>query len=293
MTGLGVAMTMVLAAMTDNHVFVVSDRRATSGRTGKVMSSTENKAAVLHGEMVLTYTGFCDLDGVPTDAWVAKVLANEPVENWIRTLLNQVGPAVRRVRVAPDKQRHTFLLTGYAKTLKGHRPFRPVGYLISNSYGPDGRLLRNPEEKFSLSILPLGNWKVRVDSIGRVLSDRRRRALEQAVRTQLRATPDKPRRVLDILSREIRDVAQGDAGVGQDLMAISFPIAAVGSALNLAIDPTCANWQQELVALYEGIDSTAVSYGPADIRPNMQIFGMSVSQGGAPATLHRLIAPRW
>lgn len=284
---------MILAAMTDNHIFVVSDRRATSGGTCKLMSSTENKAMVLNGEMILTYTGFCDLDGLPTDAWVAKILADEPVERWIQVLLNRVGPAVRRIRVAPAEQRHAFLLTGYLKTPKGRRSFRPFSFLISNFHGPDGRVLSIPEEKFYLSILRLGNWKIRVDSIGRELSTQKRLALEHAVRTQLRATPDKPRRVLDILSKEVRDLAQSDAGVGQDLTEISFPITAVGSALTLAIDPTYAKWNRELVALYTGIDSPAVSYGPGDIRPNMQIFGLSVSQGGAPAALHRLMQPRW
>lgn len=288
-------MTMVLTAMTDNHVFVVSDRRATNGRTGKVMSSTENKAVVLNGEMILAYTGFCDLDGVPTDAWVAKILANQPVGNWIQTLLNQVGPAVRRVPIPADRQGHAFLLTGYVKMPKGHRPFRPLGFLISNLYGIDGRMLRRPEDRFSLSLLRLGNWKVRVDSIGRELSNRRRVALERAVRIQLRATPDRPERVLDILGSEIRAVAQRDVGVGQDLMAVSFPVAAVGSALNVAIDPAAADWRRELVALYAGIDSPVVSYGPADIRPNLQVLGLSVSQGpaSAPGALHRLIAPRW
>jgi hypothetical protein len=283
-------MTMVLAAMTDDHVFVVSDRRATSARTGQVISSTENKAVILNDEMILTYTGFCDLEGLPTDAWVANVLANEPVENWLRTLLNRIGPAVRRVRVKRDLQRHTFLLTGYARTLKGRRPFRPIGFLISNSYGPDGQVLRRPEEKFWLSILRLGNWRVRVDSIGRDLPDQTRAALERRVRTQLRATPDRPQRVLDILGNMIRSVARSDAGVGQDLMAISFPIAAVGSGLSVAIDPTAANWRQQLVAFYAGIDSPAVSYEPAYVRPGMQMFGISVSQGetNSPVALHRL-----
>jgi hypothetical protein len=109
---------MILAAMTDNHVFVVSDRQTTNALTGKVLRSNENKAVILNHEYVLTYTGFSNLEGLPTDAWVANVLAGQPVEAWLKTLLNRVGPAVRSVRVKPQLQRHAFLLTGYAKLLK-------------------------------------------------------------------------------------------------------------------------------------------------------------------------------
>jgi hypothetical protein len=284
-------MTMVLAAMTDDHVFVVSDRRMTNARTGSLMSSTENKAVVLNGEMILTYTGFCDLDGLPTDAWVADVLANAPVETWLRILLNRVGPAVRRIRVRPELQRHAFLLTGYDKTNKVRRPFRPVGFLISNFHGPDGRVLRKPESKFWLSILRLGNWKVRVDSIGRELPDPVRAAIEKAIRVQMRATPDRPQRVLDILGGIIRKVAERDAGVGHDLMAVSFPLRAIGSGMGAVSDPTAADWREQLVALYAGMDSGSVIYAPAFVRPGLQVLGMSVSNDptNSPAALHRII----
>src|SRR5689334_10511446 len=125
-------MTMVLSALTDKHVFVVSDRRMANLRTREVISSTENKAIVLNDEMVLTYTGFCNLEGLPTDAWVANALVDVPVEDWIRTLLNRVGPVVRRLPVRESDRKHAFLLTGYLKTTAGRSPFRPVGFLISN-----------------------------------------------------------------------------------------------------------------------------------------------------------------
>jgi len=286
-------MTMVLTAMTDNHIFVVSDRRMTDGRTHRTLSSTENKAVVLDNQMILTYTGFCNLEDLPTDAWVAEVLVNEPVENWIRILLNRVGPAVRKIKVDPRKRRHAFLLTGYAKMPKGRHAYRPVGFLISNFHGPDGSILSQPEPKFWLSLLRLGNWKVRVDSIrGEVdLSNHRRVVLEKAIRRQLRATPDRPQRVLDILGEEVRNVARKDASVGPDLMAVSFPLTAIGSGLHMAIDPTAVDWRTELITFYADINSTPVSYGPTYVRPGMQMIGMVVSHSiDSSQPSHRIFA---
>jgi hypothetical protein len=114
---------------------------------------------------------------------------------------------------------------------------------VSNFHGADGKVLDVPEPHFWLSALRLGNWGVRVDSIGRDLPERRRIALERAVRMQLRATPDRPQRVLDILRGEIRRIAEVDSGVGSDLMTVSFPVAAVGSGTTMAIDPTAVDWR--------------------------------------------------
>lgn len=284
---------MVLSAMTDEHVFVVSDRRMTNGLTRSIMSSTENKAIILNGEMVLAYTGLCNLDGIPTDVWVAELLAKEPVENWLIALMNHTGVAVRRTRLRPDLQRHAFLLTGYGKTPRGRRNYRPLGYLISNYHRTDGSTMRVPEQ-FSLSTFRLGNEKARVDSVGRDLPTPRRIALEREIRTQLRATPNRPERILDILGAEIRRVASKDSGVGSDLMAVSFPETAIHSPANGVIYPQDANWREELITFYSGADSPMVSYGPAIVQPGFQSLGVSISNDpqNHPVELHRLFKMR-
>ena len=287
-------MTMVVSAMTDDHVFFASDRRTTYSETREIANPAENKAVILNSEFVLTYTGLSDLDGIPTDAWVTDLLAKEPVENWLLALLNRTGPAVRRVRARPDVKRHAFLLTGYAKMPSGRRPYRPVGFIISNCHRPDGTTMRLPELAFSLSILRLGNTKVRIDTVGRELLLGRRMALEKEIRRQLRATPHKPQRVLDILCAEIRQVASRDKGVGSDLMAVSFPMAAVHSPLNGVIIPHKENWQEQLIAYYSAPDSPIVSYGPSLVQPGFQLLGPSVSNDpqNHPAVPHRLMGNR-
>jgi hypothetical protein len=283
-------MTMVLSAMTDDHIFVVSDRRMTDGFTGRLLSSTENKAVVLNGELVLTYTGLCNLDGIPTDAWVTEQLVHEPIETWLQVLLNRTGAAIRRTRLRPDLKRHSFLLTGYAKMPRGKKTYRPVGFLISNYHRPDGTIMRVPESKFWLSLLRLGNTVVRIDSIGRDLTDQRRITLEKMVRRQLRATPQKPQRVLDILAAEIRAVASKDPGVGSEIMAVSFPMAAVRTALHGVLVPHDEDWQGQLISVYSADDSTVIGYSPAIVQPGMQMLGISVSNDprNFPLKPHRL-----
>ena len=70
-------MTMLLACLTDELVYQVSDRRLTDVASSNVVVDDEsNKAVVVDGRMVFTYTGLAKIGSERTDLWLARVIGD-------------------------------------------------------------------------------------------------------------------------------------------------------------------------------------------------------------------------
>lgn len=281
-------MTMVVAAMTRDYAFMVSDRRLTYSNSGKLYTDHESKTVILNDQFVLAYTGLGDLGGMPTHRWVASALSSQPPEKWLQGLAEEATKAIRRVHLPRSMRAHTFLLVGYAWSPKGQRQLVPVSFIISNCHSSDCGRLATPRDTFIVAPLPLANLRSVVFFVGSGRIQRARRLLlQRTIRRYLRANPERPQTALAMLASEVLAVAERDSlamaklgrdsRVGRNLLATSFPRKAYGKPASVAIQPSSADWEKEITSVYVGDDARFVTYGPTVVYPGLEIADMRVS----------------
>jgi hypothetical protein len=65
-------------------------------RHGNVKPSSDRtgKMVVLHGQMLLGFTGVGELDGMPMDEWVLEALMSTDPQRWLPTLASRAAASL-------------------------------------------------------------------------------------------------------------------------------------------------------------------------------------------------------
>lgn len=148
-------MTQVIAAVTQDYVLLVADRRLTfldGPRPGRLVDDDTCKLVSLCNTSGIGYTGLAQIEGAPAHEWVAKVLASEQCSDpglASRVLAKRASSALRNL--SPTVRRQTFVLVGWAEfvNLAGLRSYITV---VTNMADGTGRPLSKPNQEFAVLV---------------------------------------------------------------------------------------------------------------------------------------------
>ncbi|MEV6525017.1 hypothetical protein AB0M43_23975 [Longispora sp. NPDC051575] len=287
-------MTLILSAMTQQCIVMVSDRRLTDSVTKKIVEHNENKVVLLADRLMLGYTGFAKLDKTPTDIWVAEQVTGSHPSQWLTILQERAAVAVRRVRrnyrVPPSKSRHAFLVAGWLPDESGVD--RPHSFLISNFHDANGNDRSQPTNEFTMSTETLRpndysnlSW---VGGLAKGGQERLVRAL-RVISKYSAQNPGRPDGIVEVLIKELLNTAEVGVGpgkeklVGRDMLVTAFPRLAIGSGgVLMPMNPrylsdrhVTASYLED--AWYHDRTRALMRYGPIVVQPDMILRGMEIS----------------
>ena len=221
-------MTLILSAATEEYVVQVSDRRLTwisDPKTGQTADDDSNKAVLFEHRMAFAYTGLAEVEGIRTDKWLTRVLANAntgSLSEACAVLRAGATDAFRQMALSPDKKRHAFVGIGWTRR-QVDEPFQPIIIEISNAQDEAGEWLEAAREEFKLSYRTwMQSENILWKATGQRLDNQVRKTLERSLRTIVKKAPN-PESLARVLVKQIRDIASKNISVGQNLLVVSLP----------------------------------------------------------------------
>jgi len=218
-------MTLTLSAVIPDFAIQVSDRRITSLLTGEIMDSMTNKAVVFGNRMVFCYTGLAELEGQPTDRWLADALHELPNGMPMREvadhIANRAERAVSASKCPPPKRHLAFCGVGWLPNPKNGK-LRGVVYTISNFHNYCNEPMDAPLVCFTAKSNEFNHSKSDWCSFGVPLTYAERYGLRRAFAAGRRRRLSEFQ-VSDLFAHYIRKVASRTPSVGRDLMLTIFP----------------------------------------------------------------------
>jgi len=237
-------MTQILAALTQDYVLVASDRQLTvvSGpRKGQVEDDNTCKLVSLCGIWGIAYTGFAELQGVPTHEWIAVRLAENSCRNPYVAAHILAGEGARALKVGPFPLELTFLIAGWARLNRDS--LQPHFLLISNMHDAEGKRRNTAGQDlnwFERKLKPEELYASRV--IGQPLPTGRGKDLDRFFRRVLKRKIS-PKPAMQAFVNEIINTSSSRSGVGDKVLAFAIPRAAAqrtyetGDHMMLAMEP--------------------------------------------------------
>ena len=237
-------MTQILAALTQEYVLVVSDRRLTfvSGqRKGQILDDDTCKLVSLCGVWGIAYTSFSELEGVSTHEWIALRLAETNCRNPYVAAQVLSAHGARALKAAPFPLELTFLIAGWRQS--STEPLQPHFLLVTNMHNQRGDLRVSPSEDLTVFERRLGPNELYASRvIGQSLPAGRGKHLDRFFRRLLRHGVG-PKPAMYAFASEISNTSNNRLGVGNKLLAFSIPREAArrafqtGENLMLAKEP--------------------------------------------------------
>ncbi len=220
-------MTMILNIASPEFVAQVSDRRLTSVANGKISlhDDNANKQTVFCNQMTFAYTGLANIEGKRTDIWLSETIAPySNLEDAKNAIKDKATEAFSRMKqLSPEIKRHAFVSVGWTRS-SGSRVVRGIKYRISNCHDDSGKVVPRARSKFHV-----GEIICEPDKYGVVETGNR---MNQPEMLKLKCEIDRlavnlqPGPVLRLFVEAIRAVAERDATVGRNLLAVVIPKAA-------------------------------------------------------------------
>lgn len=219
-------MTLVLACLTRDAVYQISDRRLVSltDPTNPIHDET-NKAVLSNGRAAFGYTGISQIGGEETDRWLARIISTVAADDMgeICERIRAAGTVeFSRLQCAERDKRHAFLGTGWFK-LKGTTAWVPGLLQIDNAI-QDGKWLDRPRAEFKTRdlIKSLRN-EIIVSSVGVNVGLGEKAAVFRLLRTCAKHKECTPRRIVQALAISMRWLSNRYPQIGKGLMVISLP----------------------------------------------------------------------
>jgi hypothetical protein len=279
------AMTLVLSCLTPNYVIQVSDQRITRIADGALIDDLRNKGTMFCAEMGFGYTGLAEINGAPTDRWLAEVLASErTLQAGLTALGARATEAFRTISLPPRQKRHAFVGVGFCRPLPASE-LSACEVTVSNFLSPDGEW--TPEAKPNFEIQGTLRREDRPFTLcrpvgavvpGGILLDLRR-----SIRACL-SHKTGPLEVMRLMAVAVRKVADLEPTVGKALLIIFVPREAVEKNPILFVTPVAPSG-------FSRLDTPTFLHIPAHAAdpywdlPNFVCNGMVMSgafeQGGA------------
>jgi hypothetical protein len=227
-------MTLVLDCFARDAAFQVSDRWLTDPERGAVVDDQTNKAVVVNGRVVFSYTGLARIEGQRTDEWLARAIADGPTEDMAavaRRVADKATVAFRRLNCESRFKRHAFRGTGWFR-LKNEDWFSPGLITVHNAFDHNtGHWLSQPLNEFKVasyfpSKLPGGCF---IRNVGVTATAEERSAVMRLVRKCANHPKATKRAVLDALVMAVQWLSKhrNYKTIGPSLMAICLPRSCV------------------------------------------------------------------
>ena len=271
-------MTQIIAAITQEYVLLVSDRRLTfleGPARGQLADDDTCKLVSLCNICGIGYTGLARLEGVPTHEWIAKTLASEECSDPAsasHVLSERATAALSGVSSA--LRRHTFVIAGWAyfENLMG---LRPHVCAVTNMMDTSGQTLATAEGTFRILPDALGDERdLAVRVIGQSLMWGRRQHLERNI-GKLITREISPKEALRLLVDEIVNSSASFSTVGKKVLALCIPRKAAHSAME--------SGRSGLLAMQPSEEAASFCYYDATYS-ELQQFGPTLTCGGFAAT---------
>jgi hypothetical protein len=221
-------MTYVLACLTRNIVYQVSDRRLTTIEPPyKLFDDESNKAVVVNGRISFAYTGLAAVEGIRTDLWLARVIG-EGATNNMREVAERIQAratmAFSRLNVPTQSKRHAFQGVGFFRLL-GESQDTPGVITIDNAIDKEsGEWLKEALPTFQIKthFQRLFPGKCFLTSVGVMPSQPERRAILRHVLRPLKHRNATDRAVTHALANAVRWISTRHSAVGAGMMAIKL-----------------------------------------------------------------------
>ena len=276
-------MTLILSLAAPHFVVQVSDRLVTYLATGLPKDAATTKMVLFCNSMAFGYMGLAELEGVTTDIWLWKVLAEGSDRDLglaLKRVAERAADAIEqtcRASVRRADCRLAFVGVGFTRTASGE-PLRPVLCRVSNFHGRDGRASPEPSDQFSVGFAVYGGpqsppwgWL----ETGAPLRHSEQAWLSRALRRfSMRAIG--PGAVARLFHYTILDVSRRDRTVGRNLLAAIIP----RSAADLSYVALAGPDNRSAFVLQTGPSTTA----PPIFDPGNSMHFMSIPGDGNLAT---------
>lgn len=270
-------MTLVLACLTRDVAYQISDRRLTSLAPPYAPIDDEaNKVVVVSGRVAFSYAGLAQIGTASsderTDFWLTRVISSGPTDD--------MAQVAERIRVAATEafakltcpaavKRHAFQGVGWFR-LKGESAFTPGIITIDNAVDHQtGTWLPEAKDEFMIvtqfpTRLP---GSCILNSVGKSLNPHEKRAVVRFVRKCVKHRSSTPSVVGSSLVTSLQWLSsryEPDSPIGKGLMLVSLPRRSVehsetsGHVLLLASTPSKTNQ----TFLYVSATGSVTYFGP-------------------------------
>lgn len=284
-------MTLILACLTKDAVFQVSDRRLTKlVPPGEVVDDERNKAVLVNGRVVLGYTGLSEICGERADDWIARVISSDSTDDMARVAERIREAATKdfdRMRLPPQLKYHAFQGVRWFR-LKGEADLRPGIMTIDNGIDQGtGSWLPSPLKEFRVSTqfpesTPGGCI---LYSVGVAPSPGEKGAVVRLVRKCVKHRRATFGTVVYALVRSMRWLSSRNPLIGAGVMAVCLPKRSVeaseasGGVIMVAGPPM----ESTPTFLYVSATGSTTYFGPHFVAGAAVITGFEV----APLHAHR------
>ena len=297
-------MTLVLSLATPGFVVQVSDRLVTYVATGQTKNANANKMVLFCNRVAFGYTGRAEIDGVATDAWMARVLGEGPSQDLAAALQHLADRATTAVASLISRGanraycRLAFVGVGWTHRA-GDAGFLPIVCRVSNFHREAASGLPQPLDRFSVrySIYdpprspPWGWLETGADLLAKEIAALHRIMKRCATRGV------GPGAVIRLFADGIRTVARRNSTVGAHLMAAMIPRSAAGADSMLLTSgdgsfgvfigsgaggpPVSLRSREAVQFLYLPAHGRNVQYGPTAVCPGMRTIANPTMVRGA------------
>lgn len=234
-------MTLILACLTNDTVYQVSDRRLTSFEPPRSPIDDEsNKAVFVNGRVVFGYTGISHVAGERCDTWLAKTIAANPSGDMAKIaahIRQQATLSFRSMSFASRYKRHAFQAVGWFSDPEG-TSLSPGVLTIHNALSQKtGDWLPYARHEFEVNaeFPKFGKHQFLLRSVGLLPTLNERGAVYQLVRKCVKRRADRPRAILEALVRSVRWLSsryEPNSPIGKSLMAVCLPKASAEQSAN-------------------------------------------------------------
>lgn len=275
-------MTLIISALTEQYVALISDRRITWIEDNKIkrQEDTDTKTFNLFGQFLMGFTGVARIDGWRIERWAMEIFREVPTSEYFNVLAREITAVFRR-NGASGKMPHAFHAVGYASLEPGGRPY-PLSVTVSNCLDKRGKFsLEALDDKFRIFIEPLGNRRQLIRSVGWPMGETTQLALSHRLRVVAKGDASNPALTVGPLLMALRDTARvSKEHVGEAALFASLPKCAVPSP---GMSMGQVDYRRQAAALFLPETARAAGEGtvymPAMISPELMITGLKMYSG--------------
>lgn len=284
-------MTTILGCTTPDFVVMASDRAVSYQTSPNVYEALDRmtKTVLIHGQFLMGFTGFAELEGLPVDEWILEALVGVDPRQWPEHLRAKASAAVGRVHKSRLNKHHTFAAVGFAASAPDpNAELRPMRLIISNAYGKEGNLLTkaSPDFRVRREYQPSGEWAY-IDAYGQRPSDKFLRETEKALGKYQKHKEGSANGAIELLARLVAGVALNSPTVSRACLVSVLPRVALGTtgfALPVGSNDPQITDDAVTCVTYPGDDLQRVFFLPNMVLPGGQTItkGAILSPEGAP-----------
>ncbi len=272
-------MTQVIAAITQDYVLLVADRKLTfleGPKRGQCKDDDTCKLVSLCNMSGIGYTGLAEIDGIPTHEWIATTLASKLCSDpGIASRLLAERASIALLNVPLDLRRQTFVIAGwgYVKNLTG---LRSHFCAVTNMMDTSGQTLPKASESFTVLVKALRDDEdLAVHVTGQPLLLERGQRLERNLREFISRNIS-AKAALRLLVDEIIHTSTLSSTVGEKVLGLCIPRRAVQASIESGRSVLLATQPNEDAASFCYYDPTY---------SELQQFGPTITCGGFSTTV--------